>query len=96
VPHEPCVACLKGDTDTFLPVRGTAEWIAAALHVYADIPRREARAMAEDQAAMTEPIDGDEYQNLVRLCRECAAKTNVTVTRPGELCPVIHERATGK
>jgi hypothetical protein len=83
-PRDACVSCLKPNTTTGFVVRGPAEATVATLRVFAGIPEEQAEAnvlrFAEDELGCAPghtpsgPVDME-----FRLCRDCAARRNVSV-----------------
>ena len=83
-PYRSCIACFKGDTDTGFVIQGESEWIMVAMHKLAGIPLADARATfaywAEDVMGCDPGmVPVGEVTHAVRLCRDCARKTGVTL-----------------
>lgn len=87
-PFESCVACLRGDTDTALVLRGEAEFVVAVLHAKLGLPIEQAtgtvQAFAEQELGC-EPGKVPEgwSDHTIRLCQDCAAGAGLSVEKVG-------------
>jgi hypothetical protein len=79
-PYHACIRCWKGDTERGFVVQGDAEFVAASLHVYAELDQDEALRIAEHIfVEQGTPLDARDRVSFIRLCRGCAKKTGVRV-----------------
>jgi hypothetical protein len=87
-PFNSCVSCFRGDTSTFVQIRGKAEWHVAALMRFAELGQAEATGTflhwAEEQGGRPGMVPEGEIEAAFRLCRDCARRTGADVVEPGD------------
>jgi hypothetical protein len=89
-PCDPCIACFRGDVVTGFAVAGSLEWFAVALM---NLGLPEDQAIATAQANGT---DDPDMPTLVRLCPDCAARTDAWIAPlDGDEIPVYREPMQG-
>jgi hypothetical protein len=77
--QEPCIRCFKPETNRGFMIEGDAEWTAAAISHYGNVPITEALGMVRDRYEAEGMDLADRDQTTVRLCRGCAALTDAPV-----------------
>jgi len=78
-PYHACIRCWKGDTERGFIVQGDAEFMAAAIHVFAELGMDEALGVAQHVFRERGQDFDSRPVNVVRLCRGGAKKTGARV-----------------
>ncbi len=85
-PHDSCIACFRGDTDTGLVLQGEAEFLAAGLLVMG-LSEQEAmgtvEVFAEEMGCKPGKVPAGVRDWVLRVCRDCASKAGLTVGKLG-------------
>jgi hypothetical protein len=95
-PYKSCMGCLRGDTDTVVPVQGDAEWIIAVMARVAAMSVEEASGtfgVMSQQEFGTDPgkVPVGERTVMIRICRDCAEATGI----PAEVLIPERDLASG-
>jgi hypothetical protein len=95
-PHESCVGCFKGDTDTAVGFRGEREFAIVALEKMG-LPREEAMASFLAFCELELGCDrgmvpGGVNTFVFRVCPDCAQRAGLTVGKIGGEFPVYTYR----
>jgi hypothetical protein len=82
-PHDACVACFRGDTDTCFGFRGSLE-AHAALHMILGIPQEEAEASAIYAYELAGANLDSHLTSVYLVCAECAARGKLPGLSPAK------------
>lgn len=101
-PHDPCVACFAGDTDTALIVRGEAEFLIAFLNkmfgLTMDVAQGTVLNFAEDLGCEPGTVPSGQRDWPLRVCERCAGAAGMKVGKinAGELPGYVQPAGMGE